>query len=125
MSMAFYCIYCGTGVPGDARFCFKCGKALKGDSTTSENAQIEYKQVYLDWSGKAEIKFSAGNNDEQQAEATAMQRIEDELRPYIDEGWALEGSFDSAVKVERKTPGTGGVVYTGASVKLCRDCEGC
>lgn len=123
--MAFYCIYCGTGLPNDATFCFKCGKPLKGDSTSSETAKIEYKQVYLDWSGKAEIKYGTGYYDERQAEATAMQRIEDELRPYIDEGWALDGSFDSAVKLERKMLGFDASLYTGAKVKLCRDCEGC
>jgi hypothetical protein len=114
--MAFYCIYCGVGVPNDSNYCLNCGKPLKGDSTASksDSSKIEYKQVYLDWSSK-----------EEKAEATAIQRIEDELRPYITEGWALDGTFDSAVKVERKTLGADGVLYTGASVKLCRDCEGC
>ena len=124
--MAFYCIYCGTGLPNDAKICFKCGKSLKGNSTsTTDSPKIEYTQVYLDWSRKAEIKYGAGNYDEQQAETTAVQRIEDDLVPYFGEGWALDGSFDSAVKVERKPLGSHSVLYAGASVKLCRDCEGC
>jgi hypothetical protein len=125
--MAFNCIYCGAGLPNDANYCFKCGKPLKGDSTTSksDSSQIEYKQVYFDWSNKAEINFITGNSVEQQVESTAVQRIEDELRPYLDEGWALDGSFDSAVKLERKSSGSSSVLYTGATVKLCRDCEGC
>ena len=123
--MAFYCIYCGTGLPNDAHFCFKCGKQLKSDSTNGDSSQIEWKQVYLDWSSMAEIKYDKGDSDEQQAETTAVQRIEDELKPYLNEGWALDGGFESAVKVERKSLGSNGVLYIGATVKLCRDCEGC
>jgi hypothetical protein len=123
--MAFYCIYCGTGLPSDAKICFKCGKSLIGNSTSkTDSPKIEYTQVYLDWSRKTEIKYGAGN-DEQQAEATAMRRIEEDLVPYFGEGWVIDGSFDSAVKVEIKPLGSHSVLYVGASVKLCRDCEGC
>lgn len=103
--MAIYCSQCGTQLEDIMNFCWKCGNPLKGLSAAQAIARpkTEYKQVVLDLSQKPYIQYSytpTGDRYEKpQATTTAHERILEMLKPYLDEGWELDGSFDSAVDV--------------------------
>ena len=45
--MALYCSYCGTTLPDDAAFCFKCGRAVPGTAEADTSAQ----QISIDEMG--------------------------------------------------------------------------
>jgi len=95
--MAIYCMNCGTELPDEARYCWKCGRPQQAvDATPSSVAQSrwEYSDIVvpLDFA----IKPSLMRQPLQDAAPVIDARVYQALRDAAKDGWQPESPTDAA-----------------------------
>jgi hypothetical protein len=128
-----FCPTCGNAARPNAKFCDGCGQPLAAaqEMTALSPARLrtEYTQVFLDWRANGvpydTVKKPPDSRSEERSMAAPQQRVISELDPMLQQGWSMDGPFDSAVNWEKtshthffQTAWYGR--YTGAHVKLRR-----
>ncbi len=84
------------------KFCYNCGNSPKGAATGSVTgpSKVEYKQVVLNLYERPFTKLTRTSLEEQEkGRRAAEQRVLKALKPFFDEGWQLDGTFNSAVSL--------------------------
>ena len=119
--MNISCPKCGTAVDDYMTFCFKCGKPLRDTAPTAHSPRVEYKNIVLNVNKKPYTKHFRGSlEDQEKALLAAEQRVLEELQPFLAEGWQLNGTFSSAVRLIWEDGIFGADKLKEATVRLIR-----
>jgi len=97
----FY-ISCGTQLPDNANFCLKCGRPQKDGLRNLSQPKVEYREELLDWA-KTPVFYDSNKKPPHQrsydiANTITNNRVLREIQPLLEQGWGLDGPFDTAVK---------------------------
>ena len=101
--MAIFCSHCGTKLEDFMKFCYNCGNPPTGISTVpvARKPKVEYQVVELHWDKKRQPLIEKWERaSKEQAIERAQPAVLALLKPYFDEGWQLDGTFNSAVNLQ-------------------------
>jgi ribosomal protein L40E len=97
-----FCVSCGIQLPDDANYCLKCGRPQKDGLRNPTQPKVEYREELLDWA-KTPVFYDSNKKPPHQrssdvANTVINNRVLHEIQPLLEQGWVLDGPFDTAVK---------------------------
>jgi hypothetical protein len=87
-----YCLKCGTYLPDEARFCWKCGSAVAVSVPPEDEVDYEYCRISESWEGDMYFFLASPESDEKKVIATSPK-----LKDPFGEDFLLENMFFSSM----------------------------